>query len=338
MRSILHLPKLPTLKPKVVGILVIAAVLVVVFAVQKSPDGFQNNKTNCFNPVCYANNNPDLKKAFGAGTDKGSAQKLWNHWYWQGGGPGAKGGGEGRNPCCPPTTTASPTSTAPSPVLNPTSPLSVKQAEEMFVNANNALASVVKELNRWQYEKAAAEEAAHVSAAAAEAAARAHASRKAEVAAAMAAVKRLQDDLELKKKAVVNAQQALDNARRAQQLPTTNTNCPYTTLEGEKLVDSNKVDPIMPPCPACYTAVGFVRAGWMPWSGMLIRCLRNDIVQRDPKMWFHAANEAVMLAQRAQQMARTPEEAQAAQARMVAAVADVKAAQAAASGLNTTTK
>ena len=282
MRSILRLPKLPTLKPKVVGILVIAAVLVVVFAVQKSPDGFQN----------------------------------------------------------------------------PTAPLSVKDAEALLMNANNALASVVKELNRWQQEAAAAEEAARASAAAAEKAAAAHASRKAEVAAAMAAVKRLQDDLELKKKAVVNAQQALDNARRAQQLPTTNTKCPYATLKSEELIDTSRVNPIMPPCPACYTAVGVVRAGWMPWSGMMFRCLRNDIVQRDPKMWFEVASNELALAQRAQQVARTPEEAQAAQARMVEAQAAAEAAaatakalaagapasymppwqMAAASGLNTTTK
>jgi hypothetical protein len=257
MRSILRLPKLPTLKPKVVGILVIAAVLVVVFAVQKSPDGFQNNKTNCFNPVCYANNNPDLKRAFGAGTDQGSAQKLWNHWYWQ-------GIREGRDPCCPPTTTAPPTSTAPSPVLNPTSSPSVKQAEELLVTANNALASGVTELNRWQQEQLNARNKLMVKEQEAAAAAAAKTEAEKGLAAAAAAVKRLQDDLELKKKAVVNAQQTLDNARRAPQ----QINC--TQLPPEQNVDINM------PCPACYTRVGTFWTG-MPWSRIEMQvCRRTD--------------------------------------------------------------
>lgn len=277
MRSILRLPKLPTLKPKVVGILVIAAVLVVVFAVQKSPDGFQN----------------PLSKA---------------------------------------------------------EPLSVKDAEALLMNAQNALTAakdeyyrvtmeqknqrdklIVKEQEKRTAETKAAEtkRAAIAADAALVEAVKVVAEVTRGVENAIAAAKRLQSDLELKQKAVENAHQALDNARRAQQLPTTNTKCPYTTLESEKLVDSNSVNPIMPPCPACYTAVGFVRAGLMPWSGMMFRCLRNDIVQRDPKMWFQAANEALALAQRAQKTARWPHEAAAAQARIVAAQADVKAAQAA---------
>ena len=39
----LRLPKLPKLNSKVVGVLVVAAVLVLVFAAQKTPDGFQNS-------------------------------------------------------------------------------------------------------------------------------------------------------------------------------------------------------------------------------------------------------------------------------------------------------
>lgn len=46
MRSMLRLPKLPKLNSKVVGVLVVAAVLVLVFAAQKTPDGFQNSSQN----------------------------------------------------------------------------------------------------------------------------------------------------------------------------------------------------------------------------------------------------------------------------------------------------
>jgi hypothetical protein len=240
--------------------------------------------------------------------------------------------------------------------LNPTSPLSVKDAEALLMNAHNALTAakdeyyrvameqknqrdklIVKEQEKRTAETKAAEtkRALIAADAALVEAVKVVAEVTRGVENAVAAAKRLASDLELKQNAVEKAQQALDNARRAQQLPTTNTNCPYTTLESEKLVDSNSVNPIMPPCPACYTAVGFVRAGLMPWSGMMFRCLRNDIVQRDPKMWFQAANEALALAQRAQREARWPAEAQAAQARIAAAEADVMAARAA---LNTTTK
>lgn len=96
----LRMPKLPKLKTKTVGILVIVAVVVIVLATQMSTEGFQNNaptkaplQTACFNAVCYADRYPDLKNAFGAGTDKKTSELLWSHWYWQ-------GYTEGRNPCC----------------------------------------------------------------------------------------------------------------------------------------------------------------------------------------------------------------------------------------------
>lgn len=111
----LRIPKLPKLKTKTVGILVIVAVVIIVLATQMSTDGFQNNaptkaplQTACFNAVCYADRYPDLKNAFGAGTDKKTSELLWSHWYWQ-------GYTEGRNPCCQVST---PPTYAVKPVIN----------------------------------------------------------------------------------------------------------------------------------------------------------------------------------------------------------------------------